>query len=137
MGLLLPGQCQSIVERVQNGDPSVGWRGDPGADVYVHEGLQVAQVWAFDRGHKRYCAAQVSILEPGWEHTLLRKLRDGDWQNPGVVKDIFARGNAREAAAAAERSERIGGKADYLVWLAYRTYGTHAGGLTRRLFPVS
>ena len=137
MGLVLPGAAKSIADRVQQGDPIAGWRGDPTMDVYLDDRRQVAEVWHFDRGGHRYCAAQTTLLEDGWEHTLLRKLRDGDWQNPDTIPNIVAMQDANERRHAAQRAEWAGARADRVIYEYRKALGTHIGGLRRRYYPVS
>lgn len=137
MGLILPGEAAAIADRVRQGDPTVGWRGDPGMDTYVSDRHGVAQVWSFDARGTRYCAAQVPLSEPGWQHTLLKKLRDGDWQNPDTIRDIFAANDANTRRQAAERAERCGAAADHVIYEFRRAVGQHYGGLRRRFYPVS
>lgn len=67
-----------VTRSVQDGDPVIGWRGDPQMDVY-REGSMV-RVYGFDRAGTRYVAATVSMVDSDWRRTLLCKLRDGDWQ---------------------------------------------------------
>lgn len=99
------GQYGDIVGAVQDGDPTVGWRGDPSMDVW-RKGSQI-QVYGFDRSGERYCAATVSLTEDDWRRTLLRKLRDGDWQNPNAYEDVFASVNDRlERDRARETDEK-------------------------------
>lgn len=135
MGLLLPGESLGIAERVRNGDPTVGWRGDPEMDVYVRAGI--CQVWQFDRTGRRWCAVQVPTSEPGWQHTVLRRLRDGDWQNPDTIKNILREYDRNERRIAAEQAEACGRGADKVAYTMRRTMGQHYGGLTRDIFPVS
>lgn len=90
-GLILPstynyvrpiGRGEDIADitlSVQDGDPTVGWRGDAAMDVY-REG-SVVYVAGFDAKGERYVAARVHMAQDGWRRTLLEKLRDGDWQN--------------------------------------------------------
>lgn len=113
MGLVLPADdVMGITDRVQRGDPTLGWRGDPAMDVYAH-GNSVA-VYGFDRKGERYVAATVSKVSQGWRHELLRKLRDGDWQDPHAydrtvaaqVKDDKARDD-RLAERRMELAERF------------------------------
>lgn len=74
-----------ITRSVQDGDALIGWRGDPSMDVY-REGSQV-KVYGFDRSGERYLAATVNLSDSDWRGTLLRKLRDGDWQNETSLVD--------------------------------------------------
>lgn len=131
-GLVLPGEHLDIATRVRHGDPVIGWRGDESMDVYLFNQHRRCEVWAFDRQGIRYCAASVNVDVPGWQHTLLRKLRDGDWHRGQTVFDEInkrndARDKARDAAAAARGDER----AEKLAWALQRDIGHLVSG-TRR-----
>ena len=133
-GLVLPGEHLDIATRVRDGDPVIGWRGDAGMDTYLFGEHRRCEVWAFDAHGTRYCAASVNVGVPGWQHQLLRKLRDGDWhRGPTVFDEIDRRNDARErsrdAAAAAAGEER----AEKLAWALKRDIGHLVSG-TRRFF---
>lgn len=82
-----------IVGRVLDGDSAVGWRGDPCMDVY--ERRHEIAVYGFDREGNRYLAAVVDrATDPDWRHTLLRKLRDGDWQDENAIRRVIAANDA-------------------------------------------
>jgi hypothetical protein len=110
MGLLLPGDDPDrFVERVQQGCPIVGWRGDPTMDVYVNERVGVCEVWGFDARGERYRVVRQELCA-GWQHDVLRRLRDSDWQRvkPGkqrVTEEMRAR-ERKEHAESVEWAER-------------------------------
>lgn len=78
-----------ITRSVQDGDPTVGWRGDPSMDVY-REGSEV-KVYSFDARGQRYVAATVNLADSDWRRTLLIKLKEGDWQNPVAYDKLIER----------------------------------------------
>gem|GEM_PF-4305794 len=134
-GLLLPGEHLDIASRVRDGDPVVGWRGDSGMDTYVFNQARRCEVWGFDGYGTRYCAASVQVDRPGWQHTVLRKLRDGDWhRGPTVFDEINKRASgreeAREAAAAARSEER----SERLAWALQRDLGHYVSGTRKWIY---
>lgn len=103
-----------ITRSVQDGDPTVGWRGDPSMDVY-REGSQV-RVYGFDRSGERYVAATVNLVDSDWRRTLLTKLRDGDWQNEYTMVDRINDANAKlHAENQRKADDRISEIADKYV----------------------
>lgn len=134
MGLVLPGESLAIADRVHRGDPTVGWRGDPEMDVYVRNG--VCEVWQFDITGTRWCAVRVSTLEPGWQHEVLRRLRDSDWQRDDVTSRAIDMMKAHDREVAAQEAESCGAGAERIAWWMRRRYGHHYGGLTRDIYPV-
>lgn len=134
MGLLLPADdVVGIVERVQLGDPTAGWRGDPTMDVYVDHRSGEARVMGFDAEGNRYKVAQVRML-PGWQHALLKKLREGDWRDPELIDRQMAEMAATDTARQAVIDERMDEHAERLAWALRRDAGTHYGGLTREFY---
>lgn len=104
-------------------------------DVYYWESHRRVEVVALDGHGSQYVAATVSTAFPGWQHDLLRRLRDGDWQNDEPIINKVTDANARrQAAAAAERREQRLEMADRLHFAILRRNGAHLGGLTRRVY---
>lgn len=113
-----------ITRSVQDGDMTIGWRGDPQMDVY-RKGSEV-QVLGFDAKGTRYVAAQVNLADSDWRTTLLRKLRDGDWQRDDFFESVD---RANEQA----RKDNIAAENEYLAELAdqYTTQVFKARGSRR------
>lgn len=102
-----------ITRSVQDGDMTVGWRGDPTMDVY-REGSEV-KVIGFDGKGERYVASTVSLVDPDWRTTLLRKLRDGDWQKDTFMETVNAERIQHEKDRLREENDRISEIADKYV----------------------
>lgn len=137
-GLILPtADVCSISERVQHGDPVVGWQGDPGMDVYIDENVGEAAVYGFDANGDRYLAATVSLFDPGWRHTLLAKLRDGDWRTShgrGQFDRVSAANDAAAKAADDRLAEHRQDLSERLAWALQRDLGPYVNGTSRRYF---
>jgi len=132
-GLLLPSDHDRIADRVRDGDPVVGWRGDPTMDTYLIDATGEVQVFAFDRSGERYCAASVSAHSPGWKHELLSKLRDGDWQSGAAERWVNER-NAEQDALEREHAGQLEERTDRLAWAVRRDVGTHVDGLSKEFY---
>ena len=113
------GDIADITRSVQDGDPTVGWRGDATMDVF-REGSCV-YVAGFDAKGERYVAARVHMAQDGWRVTLLEKLRDGDWQNEANFAEVVRKKN-EEAYAARDSAhkDKIAEIADKFVSATYR-----------------
>jgi hypothetical protein len=102
-------------------------------DCYLNDSTGECEVWAFDASGQRYKAVVQSCFEPGWKHTLLRKLRDGDWQTDAVGRWLAEQEAAEEARAKAQY-EAMEALAEKAGWAMRRDIGAHVGGLTREFY---
>lgn len=134
MGLILPtDDVVGINERVRLGDPVAGWRGDPEMLVYLDEDTQMCNVVATDARGDRYVAASTSVVDPGWRHDLLCRLRDGDWRRSDVVARQSAKVDAAQAVADMKVEEELDEHAEKLAWALRRDAG-HAVGLSKEFY---
>lgn len=112
-----------ITRSVQDGDATVGWRGDSSMDVY-REGSQV-HAMGFDARGTRYIAATVQLADSDWRRTLLIKLRDGDWQREDTLFDrINKEREAKEANDRRIEKELIAEAADQYTTAHFRAKGS-------------
>lgn len=132
-GLLLPGDALDIVDRVHQGDPTVGWRGDPSVDVYTDDQSQTAAAYGFDRSGHRYLMCVVNI-GPGWQHEMLRRLRDGDWQNDDQYERIVRANRQVDEANDYAREQRIGEASEHAAFTLKRLLGSDIGGLSKWVY---
>lgn len=108
-----------ITRSVQDGDPTVGWRGDSTMDVY-REGSCV-YVAGFDRKGERYIAARAHMAQDDWRRTLLEKLRDGDWQaEESLHLKVIKANEKRKADRDKHYSDQISEIAEKYVSARYR-----------------
>lgn len=108
------GDVADITRSVQDGDATVGWRGDASMDVY-REG-SVVKVYGFDRSGERYQAAAVHVASTDWRRTLLEKLRDGDWQSEtSFAQKVMDAEDKRKADADSVKRDQISEIADKFV----------------------
>lgn len=134
MGLILPADdVVRIADRVREGDPTVGWQGDPTMDTYLDEATATATVFGFDRHGDRYIAAQVSVHDPGWRHELLRKLHAGDWRRPDTVDRQVKLVEDQMRARQAQTDELADEKAEKLAWAIRRDAG-HLVGTSKEFY---
>lgn len=119
-----------MTDRIREGDPDRGWRGDPDLDGpfegipcdHSPSGECLAVVRGVDAHGTPYTAASVHrAVTPGWEDALVDKLRDGDWRQGAraIVDRTVAEWEARERAREADRRERTGELADRLAGALY------------------
>lgn len=108
-----------ITRSVQDGDVTVGWRGDATMDVY-REGSCV-YVAGFDAKGERYIAARAHMASDGWRRELLERLRDGDWQNEISAAQVIREKNEKIMADRdREANDQISEIADKYVSAWYR-----------------
>ena len=135
MGLVLvDDDLVSIDRRVREGDPTVGWRGDPTMDVYVDNDAAMAYVYGFDIKGLRYRAASISTLGEGWRHDLLAKLRDGDWRDPNSINRADEANRRLDAERDYRLDQVISEVAEKFGWGLRRDVGHHFGGTTKEFF---
>lgn len=136
-----------IQRRIVDGDPTLGWEGDPSMGLFVDNEPwrldasgrplepRIAnpqygwfEVWGIDAAGEPYLA----VCRPRCDASLIQALVDGHWRNNPALK-IVAAATAREVARAKQEKdwrEEIGDK----LHLALRKdLGHLEGGLTRRL----
>jgi hypothetical protein len=128
-GLILPGQYDNIARSVQEGDPVVGWRGDPTMDVMMWH--NEVHVYAFDREGTRYLAAATDARLPGWQHDLLRRLRDGDWQTSNAYDRVAALNAELERERESKLEDRKNEVAEKLARATRRDLGHLYSGTTK------
>lgn len=121
----------SVNERVQRGDPTMGWRGDGNMVVLFEPERQVVQALGLDGQGERYVAAEVDPRAEGWQHTLLRKLRDGDWQNENRMAELVKKFTAEQKAADTADDDALGAASEKLAWGLRRDIGTYVDGLSK------
>jgi hypothetical protein len=133
-GLILPAsyETRSVIGRgedvndiarsVQDGDMTIGWRGDPQMDVY-RKGSEI-QVLGFDAKGTRYVAATVNLADPDWRTTLLRKLRDGDWQRDDFFSNLETARAEKEADDRRRQNEMFAEMADQYTSQVWKNRGS-------------
>lgn len=138
MGLLLPtDDVVRIADRVKHGDPTVGWQGDPTMDCYLDEQSAQVVVMGFDSAGNRYPAATVSLLDQGWRHQLLTKLRDGDWRTDhgrAQVERMIADNQRIEDEKDARSDELSAEVAEKIAWGLRRDVGVYVDGLSKEFY---
>lgn len=132
-GLLLPQDYGRISDLVRDGDPVVGWRGDPSMDTYLVESTGEVEVWAFDAHGQRYRACSVDATRPGWKHELLCKLRDGDPQRTSIDDWVKAQ-EAKQAAMEKAHAEKRAEVAEKAAWALRKDIGQQATGLSKDFY---
>jgi hypothetical protein len=132
-GLILARQSGDIATLIGEGDPVVGWRGDPTMDPYLMPNGEV-HVYGFDAHGERYLAAATDARLPGWQHDLLRRLRDGDWQNGNAHDRVEALNAAVEKEAQYRADQATEAFSEKLAWATRRDIGAHFGGLTKEFY---
>ena len=126
MGLILAtDDVVGINLRVRDGDPTVGWRGDPNAVTYFNESTNEVEVHLTDLHGHRYVAAATPIIHQGWRHDLLRRLRDGDWQRGAESYERIIRAqHQRDREDAAQMDEMSDELTEKMAWAIRKDLGS-------------
>lgn len=122
-----------LPDKVKYGDPHVGWRGDDTMSVWGDAATETVQVWGVDGRGEDYLAVVVSPLEdPDWRHTILRKLRDGDWQRGDQrLKDLERRNRRQAEELRRKHAEQRAELSARFAHHARRVLASHIGGRHR------
>ena len=95
---------------------------------------ELVQIVALDAQFEPYVACSVDPqADPGWEHTLLCKLRDGDWQR-GAATEAVNRMAEEVDRRDAEQAEQREAAAERMAWALERDIGHLVTGSSRRYF---
>lgn len=82
-------------------------------DTYLDERRGVCEVYAFDERGTRYCAVRVDARLPGWQHDLLRRLRDGDYRRADqFLEELYASEERKAKDKEHQRQELVGEMVD-------------------------
>lgn len=110
------GAAADLERRVQQGDPTLGWEGDPSMRVVIVEGVISGrkavrwEVWAPDpQTREPFCVASSMTLGP----ELIRKIVAADTRRRDVVGEFIAKERKRvldERKAMSERHEEVADK---------------------------
>lgn len=124
-----------IERRIQQGDATKGWRGDPSARVHLnlYTTPETWEVHMTDSHGERYCAASGETLD----HRLIERLVIGDHRRSREQAAIFAKEDARaEASRLADDHNRHEQAAERAVAAFRRKHGAQFDGTTRQFWPV-
>lgn len=146
---IVTGDVIDIGRRINEGDPTVGWEGDPtmalviddepyqtdpdGRPVYpLIPNLRYGwfEVWGTDAHGEAYLAAS----SPTCDQNLLKALADGHWKRGSAHDRIVAENTRRAQAIAKEKAAEREEIADKLAFALHRDLGAYEGGLSRRIY---
>lgn len=123
------GDVHDIIRRLEHGDPTVGWGGDPDLRLVANIETGEFEVWARDAAGDPY----IAISHPRCDASLLEKLVRSDNRRETVLDRVVKATKAREAAEASAQEDRFEEMADRLQFGLRRDLGHRHGGLTRRI----
>lgn len=141
------GEVMDIGRRINEGDPTVGWPGDPSMALCVdtEEYLTDAagrptgvrnpkwgwfEVWGTDAHGEVYLAASAPRCDAG----LLRKLAEGHWSRGNPFDRVVAENRRRQADQDRVERDRREETIDKLHLALRKDLGAYEGGLTRRIY---
>lgn len=126
---LIEGDVHDIIRRLEHGDPTLGWEGDPTLALVANVQTGEYEVWGRDAAGDAY----IAISHPRCDASLLRKLVASDNRRQGAVERAVAIHDAGERDRTRASEERLEQMADRLQFGLMRDLGHRVGGLTRRI----
>ncbi len=123
------GGVHDIIRRLEHGDPTVGWPGDPDLRLVANVETGEFEVWARDAHGDPY----IAVTHPRCDPSLLAKLVASDNRKVDVLDRVARKESARVAAEESAREDRFEEMADRLQFGLMRDLGHRSGGLTRRI----
>lgn len=133
--VVVEGECQDIVRRIRDGDPTKGWEGDPSMRVFVspYESLTDGhveyhfEVWGIDRHGEPYLA----VSHPTGGPELIDKLIRSDTRRRDVIADAMKAQEALDAEKRRKMGEVHEEMADKLAFALQGENAGHFGGKGR------
>lgn len=129
-----------IERRIKEGDPAIGWVGDPSMGLFVDVEEYVGgiinlqygwfEVWGIDAAGEPYLA----WTGPQLDQRVLESLRDGHWSNGNAADRVIKTNLDRQAAKAKVEKDRREETLDKLHFALRQGAGAHYGGLTKRFY---
>lgn len=132
----VPVSVLDLDRRLRDGDPTMGWRGDPSMRLCFNEQTRRFEVWARD-GHGR---DYVAITSDGVSPRILADLAASDWQRgKGVLREVLEREEARHRDREAYMAELRGAASEKFAWHAAEAFRQSTGhvGRGKRIFSMA
>jgi hypothetical protein len=126
--LVVEGDVHDIARRLHEGDPTLGWAGDPNLLLFLNVATGMFEVWAPDAHLEPYLA----VAHPRCDASLIRRLVDADNRRETAYDRVVAANAKAEADAAQVRADHQEEVADRLHHALRKDLGHHVGGSTRR-----
>lgn len=126
---LIEGDVHDIIRRLEHGDPTLGWEGDPSLALVANVETGEYEVWGRDATGAEY----IAITHPRCDASLIRKLVASDNRRQGVLERAVAAHEAGQRDRDRADEERLELMADRLQFGLMRDLGHRVGGLTRRI----
>ena len=129
-----------IERRIKDGDPGIGWPGDPSMGLFIDTEEYVGgiinlqymwfEVWGLDASGEPYLA----WTGPQLDQRVIEQLRDGHWTNGNAADRVIKSNLDRQAAKAKVEKDRREETLDKLHFALRQGAGAHYGGLTKRFY---
>lgn len=123
------GDVHDIIRRLEHGDPTLGWPGDPDLRLVANIETREFEVWGRDAHGDPY----IAVSHPRCDASLLAELVRADNRLSDPLARVAARETARQAAEDAASEDRLVELADRLQFGLMKDIGHRHGGLTRRI----
>ena len=145
---LITGDVLDVGRRINEGDPTVGWEGDPTMVLAVDNEQFITdidgnmtfpqvsnpqygwfEVWGLDAHNKAYLAA----CRPYCDSRLLAALAEGHWKRGDLAERIIRKNQMRVVEQERQAREQRVEANDKLHFALLHDIGAYEGGLTKRI----
>lgn len=123
------GDVHDIIRRLEHGDPTLGWPGDPDLRLVANIETREFEVWGRDAHGDPY----IAVTWPRCDASLIAELVRSDNRLSNPLDRVAVRETARVAAEEAAEEDRLTELADRLQFGLMKDIGHRHGGLTRRI----
>lgn len=123
------GDVHDIIRRLEHGDPTLGWPGDPDLRLVANIETREFEVWARDAHGDPY----IAVSHPRCDASLISELVRADNRLSDPLARVAVRETARQAAEDEAQEDRLTELADRLQFGLMKDIGHRHGGLTRRI----
>lgn len=123
------GDVHDIIRRIEQGDPTMGWPGNPDLRLVANVETREFEVWDRDAHGDPY----IAVTWPRCDASLIAELVRADNRLSNPLERVAVRETARVAAEEAAEEDRLTELADRLQFGLMKDIGHRHGGLTRRI----
>lgn len=124
------GDVHDVIHRIEHGDPTLGWEGDPDLRLVANVETGEYEVWARDAQGEPY----IAIAHPTCDASLIRRLAAADNRRDTLQARIGRAEAERERNAQRAADDHLEHLANRLQFGLMRDIGHRVGGLSRRLY---
>lgn len=113
-----------VGRRLRDGDPTLGWEGDPSMSLCVNQHTGMFEVWA--RDHEGQGEPYLAGSWAYCDNRVITAMAAGHWKRARkVFQDMIDASDAKAAEADYQSRQHTGAIAEKLAWAGTRDLGIH------------